>query len=399
MSFVIGQVPVIIIDLDENHNSGLALLAAMQEVDITAEYTTTFPSDLYMYTSAFVCLGIFSDNHVLTASEGQALADYLNGGGSLYMEGGDTWYYDNQTAVHPMFNIQGLSDGGSDLGTILGQSGTFTEGMSFGYAGDNSYIDHISPISPAVTIFANQSPDYNCAVAYDATTYKTIGSSFEFSGLVDGSSPSTKAELINEILNFLEVPIIPVELVSFTANLNEGNVKLSWVTATELNNAGFEVQCKTVGQISNLSNEWENKGFVEGNGTTTETTTYSFNDKIEKPGTYLYRLKQIDYDGTASYSPEIEVDVAGPTKFALYQNYPNPFNPGTTIKFALPEKADLIIAVYNSLGERVAEAFKGELDQGYHEVNFDASNLSSGVYFYRFESKQFVNVKKMLLLK
>jgi len=124
MIFVIGQVPVLIIDLDENHNSGPTLLTAMQEIEVTAEYMTSFPSELFMYTSVFVCLGIFSDNHVLTASEGQALADYLNNDGSLYMEGGDTWYYDNQTSVHPMFNIQGLSDGSSDLSNILGQSGT-----------------------------------------------------------------------------------------------------------------------------------------------------------------------------------------------------------------------------------------------------------------------------------
>ena len=196
MIFVIGQVPVLIIDLDQNHNSGPTLLTAMQEVEVTAEYMTSFPSELFIYTSVFVCLGIFSDNHVLTATQGQALADYLNSVGSLYMEGGDTWYYDDQTAVHPMFNIQSLSDGSGDLSTIIGQLGTFTEGMSFSYAGDNSWIDHISPVTPANTIFANQSPAYNCAVAYDATNYKTIGASFEFGGLVDGSSPSTKAELI-----------------------------------------------------------------------------------------------------------------------------------------------------------------------------------------------------------
>jgi hypothetical protein len=203
--FVIGQVPVLIIDLDENHNSGPTLLTAMQDVEVAAEYMTSFPTELSLYTSVFVCLGIFSDNHVLTTTQGQALADYLNSGGSLYMEGGDTWYYDDQTAVHPMFNIQGLSDGSGDLSTIIGQSGTFTEGMSFSYAGDNSWIDHISPITPANTIFANQSPAYNCAVAYDATNYKTIGASFEFGGLVDGSSPSTKAELISEILDFFDV--------------------------------------------------------------------------------------------------------------------------------------------------------------------------------------------------
>ncbi len=136
---------------------------------------------------------------MLSSSEGQELADYLNNGGNLYMEGGDTWYYDNQTPVHGMFNINGTSDGSSDLGTILGQTGTITEGMSFNYSGDNSWIDHIEPISPAEMIFENQSPNYGTAVAYDEGSYRTIGASHEFGGLDDGSSPSTKEELMSTL--------------------------------------------------------------------------------------------------------------------------------------------------------------------------------------------------------
>ncbi len=202
MNFVIGQIPVVIIDMDGNTNSGSAMQAAIEANGLSAEYTTSFPASLDIYSSIFVCLGIYSDNHTLSASEGQALADFLNNGGSLYMEGGDTWYYDASTPVHPMFNINPESDGSSDLSTILGQSGTFTEGMSFNYNGDNSWIDHISPISPAVLIFENQNPSYGTAVAFDEGSYKTIGASHEFGGLTDGSSPSTKEELMAEYLNF-----------------------------------------------------------------------------------------------------------------------------------------------------------------------------------------------------
>jgi hypothetical protein len=83
----------------------------------------------------------------------------------------------------------------------------------------------------------------------------------------------------------------------------------------------------------------------------------------------------------------------------LYQNYPNPFNPSTTIKFALPEKTNVGLSVYNSLGQKVADVFRGELDEGYHEIEFRASNLSSGIYFYRLESGKFVSVKKMIIIK
>jgi len=199
---VIGQIPVLILDLDPNNSSGSEMEAALQTMDVACEVLTSFPDDLNLYTSVFCCLGIYSSNHVLSSTEGQDLSAYLNNGGNLYMEGGDTWYYDSQTAVHSMFNINGTSDGSGDLGTVVGQSGEFTEGMSFNYSGENNWIDHIDPVSPAVNIFNNQSPNYGTGIAYDAGTYKTIGASHEFGGLDDGSSPSTKAELMAKYIEF-----------------------------------------------------------------------------------------------------------------------------------------------------------------------------------------------------
>ena len=199
---------------------------------------------------------------------------------------------------------------------------------------------------------------------------------------------------------------IPVEFISFTAENNLDEVTLSWETASETNNNGFEVQRSQMSNVKGQS-EWKSISFIEGKGTTTERTNYSFKDQISETGIYFYRLKQIDFDGTFSYSSEIEIEVSGPTEFALYQNYPNPFNPSTTIKFALPERTDLELSVYNSLGEKVADVFKGELGEGYHEIVFNINagnsgnvrNLSSGIYFYRLESKDFVSVKKMIVIK
>lgn len=202
MDFMIGQIPVLVVDLDENHNSGSHMHTAIQANGISSEITTQFPQEPELYTSIFVCLGIYNNNYVLSPAEGQALSEYLNNGGMLYMEGGDTWYYDNQTAVHPMFNINATNDGSSDLGTIMGQTDAFTEGMSFNYSGENNWIDHIEPISPAFKIFQNQSPAYGTGIACDAGAYKTIGCSHEFGGLDDGSSPSTKEELMHEYLGF-----------------------------------------------------------------------------------------------------------------------------------------------------------------------------------------------------
>ena len=200
----VGRIPVLIIDLDiAPQNSGPTMKSTIQALGIDVEYTQDWPDELKIYSNIFVCLGIYSNNHILSENEGQDLADYLEAGGHLYMEGGDTWSYDEVTAVHPMFKITGISDGNSDLDIVNGQTGTFTEGMSYSYGGENNYIDHIMAISPAFNIFENNSPAYYTAVAYDASDYKTIGSAFEFGGLANGTN--TKQELMFEYLNFFGI--------------------------------------------------------------------------------------------------------------------------------------------------------------------------------------------------
>jgi hypothetical protein len=176
------------------------MAAAFDVLGVSYEEATTMPDDLNLYSSIFLCLGIFSNNTVLSSVDGQKLATYLNEGGTLYMEGGDTWAYDNQTVVHEMFGIYGLVDGSDDLGTINGVGGTFTEGISFGYNGDNSWIDHLEAIGSGELIFNNQLPAYGCAVANDAGNYKTIGVSFEFGGLAN--TDAERNELMDKFLTF-----------------------------------------------------------------------------------------------------------------------------------------------------------------------------------------------------
>lgn len=216
---VIGQIPVVIIDLDGNANSGPVIQQTLDDMGISADYVTSIPDELTLYSSAFVCLGIYSSNHVLSSTEGQQLADFLNAGGMLYMEGGDTWYYDDPTAVHEMFNITATSDGDGDLGTINGVAGTFTEGMTFTYGGDNNWIDHLTASGDAQVILENQSPGYGTAVAYDGGTYKTIGASHELGGLSTGDA--TLEEILTEYLSYFEVITTGV-----TANFSGDNTEV-----------------------------------------------------------------------------------------------------------------------------------------------------------------------------
>jgi hypothetical protein len=192
--------------------------------------------------------------------------------------------------------------------------------------------------------------------------------------------------------------IVPVELTSFTASALNGAVNLNWSTATETNNAGFEVQRKVGG------GEFASVAFVEGKGTTTQIQSYTFTDNGLSNGTYTYRLKQVDLDGTFEYSSEVEADVSTPSVFTLNQNYPNPFNPSTAINFSLAVDSKVSLKVFDVLGQEVANLVNTNIAAGSHTVNFDASSLNSGVYFYQIEANgidgtNFSSVKKMMLTK
>jgi len=173
---------------------------------------------------------------------------------------------------------------------------------------------------------------------------------------------------------------LPVELVSFSANVNNSRVELRWITASETNNMGFDVERKSE------TGTFQKIGFVEGNGTSNHFNTYSFTDFVSNPGTYYYRLKQIDFDGTFKYSNEILAEVETvPLTFNLEQNYPNPFNPSTTISFTLPEDGFINLTVYNSLGEEVTQLMNEFKKSGRYQVTFNALNISSGLYIYRLD--------------
>lgn len=191
---------------------------------------------------------------------------------------------------------------------------------------------------------------------------------------------------------------LPVELITFSASMSNGNVELNWETATEINNYGFEVERQILNQVKN--NKWEMVGFVEGHGNSNSPKFYSYTDKkIEASGNYNYRLKQIDIDGTFEYSDVVEANLGAPESFELDQNYPNPFNPLTSIRFNLPMDSNVKLTVFNVLGQEVAELINENITAGYHSVNFDGSSLNSGIYFYQLETNNFTQIRKMMLVK
>jgi hypothetical protein len=186
---------------------------------------------------------------------------------------------------------------------------------------------------------------------------------------------------------------LPVELSSFTAKLVDGNVQLHWITKTEVNNFGFDIERKI------NEKEWVKIGFVEGHGNSNSPKSYTFIDKSATGGSkFKYRLKQIDTDGEYKYSESVELEII-PEKFAVYQNYPNPFNPSTTLKYSITDQSKVILKVYDILGKEIETLINEEKPTGTYELNWNAANLPSGVYFYQLKAGSFVETKKMILMK
>ena len=202
---------------------------------------------------------------------------------------------------------------------------------------------------------------------------------------------------------------VPVELVEFKATSQENNIKLEWQTATELNNFGFDIERQMTNDpmtndgdshSSMVNGQWTKIGFVKGNGTTTDTKSYSFTDNTVINGNkYKYRLKQIDQNGSYKYSSETEVTAnLVPTSYSLSQNYPNPFNPSTTINFVIPKSSFVNLKVFDILGNEVATLVDENKDAGKYKIVYDAQNLASGIYIYKLVADGYISTKKMILL-
>ncbi|MBN1634592.1 MAG: S8 family serine peptidase [Ignavibacteria bacterium] len=267
---------------------------------------------------------------------------------------------------------------------------------SYNFSG--TYAENFSIINtPPASIAINDSGLFKIMLTniFDDNKKKEPADAFENAVLnINNNDPS---KFVFRVSLQSDSPL-PVVLESFTSSVAANNVKLNWITASEENNSGFEIQ-KTEYR-SQETEVWNKVGFVKGNGSKNSATNYSFEEKNLQTGKYKYRLKQIDYNGNYKYFELAGVvEVGVPAKFDLSQNYPNPFNPVTKINFALPQSGLVSLKIYDVLGKEIAVVINEMKDAGYYTVSFDASGLSSGVYFYRLSSNGFSSVKRMVVLK
>ena len=264
--------------------------------------------------------------------------------------------------------------------------------------GKNKYTQNVSPPLTQHFIYWNDGSDkwYIAPTETPSNPYCTAPSDLdELVPPTNGWSSVGKAPNPAPTVN--DTPL-PVELVSFSAQVVGEVVNLKWRTETEVNNYGFDIERVVNPRVN--QKEWATIGFIEGHGNSNSPKDYSFVDSdLSGANIIYYRLKQIDNDGKYEYSHEVEISFISPNKYSLGQNYPNPFNPSTKIHYKIAQNEFVNLSVYNLLGKEVVVLVNEIQSQGTYSVVFAADNLPGGVYFYKLETQNFVQTSKMLLLK
>ena len=302
---------------------------------------------------------------------------------------------------------------GDYFGTSVSISGDYAVVGAFSEDHDVSGANYLNGSGSAYIFHYNSSSAIweheQKIISSDRATSDNFGFSVSIDGvnIISGAYKKTESTLTNAGATYIfnNSSILPIELTSFNAEIVEGSIKLTWQTATEVNNYGFEIE-RCVAQISNLCNNFEKIGLVEGHGNSNSPKNYTFTDLASLSGKVQYRLKQVDLDGKYEYSNEITIDLEEiVTEYKLAQNYPNPFNPSTTIKYSIPivettrRVVSTTLKIYDILGNEVATLVNEQKPMGNYEVKFNASNLSSGIYFYQLKAGNFVETKKLMLMK
>ena len=360
-----------------------ALITASRADDLTKTFTQQSSGNLYLSCQVNVTGE--------TGAGAYFLAFTVNGTSTSYT--GRLWVRISGTSVN--FGLSKSSEAATYSSTTFSLNTTYLLVLKYAYI-DGATNDPVSlfvftdpnlpatePVTPEISLTGTGITDNNLGAVLLR----------QASGL-----PDLTVDGIRIATSWSEAPL-PVELTSFSASVIGSTVKLSWQTATEINNFGFEILRQGHTSTALSVTGWERLGFVNGNGNSNSPKNYSFVDDNVTAGTYSYRLKQIDNDGQFEYSKTIEVDLGTPKKFELSQNYPNPFNPSTTINYNLPEAANVKLIIYNILGQEIKTLVKEFKEAGVHTVNFNASELNSGLYIYKIEAGSFTQTRKMTLIK
>ena len=339
-------------------------------------------------------------NAIISNLKGDLFAATDNGGIFRTTNDGDNWTQINNGltyhTVHALaLNSQGYVFAGTQFGVFLS-----TNNGDNWIEADNG-ITGINVLSLAVNrngfIYAGTEGN----VAFNSTDNGNSWVKIS-GGLIDKTIPKLvinssgiiyAGSTTGGLYRSINTTVVPVELSSFEIKGENGSVNLTWKTASELNNRGFDIERKdNFGDFKAIA-------FIDGCGTSTKLKQYTYIDKNLPDGKYSYRLKQLDFNGAFKFSEAEEIEINAVKSFSLSQNSPNPFNPSTVITYSLPEPGNVTLKIYDILGKEITTLVSGNIPAGQHTVHFNAGELRSGTYFYTIRAGKFVETKKLLLLK
>ncbi len=257
------------------------------------------------------------------------------------------------------------------------------------------------------TAFATQTPNISNRLRplyMSNLTNSTLYNSFSYYVTTSLINSTTADPVKSTFYEDNSNPTLPVELSSFTSVVKQRDVELKWNTATEVGVSHFEIERSSGSSWTTVANN------IKATGGSNAPQSYNFTDRKLNAGTYTYRLKMVDNDGSFQYSKQtVEGIITSPKTFELSQNYPNPFNPSTKIDYQVPADAKVSLELYSVTGQKVATLVNEEKTAGYYSYSFSANSVSaglaSGLYIYRVVAQstgtgeKFVAVKKMILLK
>jgi hypothetical protein len=311
----------------------------------------------------------------MSIDEGAAFFDVdKNGVGSVVLE----WDGDNDSKTYSETGLDGV-----DL-TVDAQ-GVAQLGIRFEVFAEASYhvqlvVNTDENYASSKTVSGNGSSvimipwlDFEAAGSSGGADFSNVGAiTMTFLGSDDFA--------IGVVDTYPDDNVLPVELVSFDAVTSGSRVNLSWSVASESDNAGFYVEHRSEA----LSKDWEEIGYVASQGNTNNGASYLFATSFDLAGRHEFRLRQVDLDGTFSYSPVVEASVDVPGSFVLGQAYPNPFNPTTSFFLSLAARQNVEVAVFDLLGREVLTVHRGFLEGNRsHVFTVDGSSLTTGVYVVR----------------
>lgn len=233
--------------------------------------------------------------------------------------------------------------------------------------------------------FAASNNNYWADVLFTPAAY-----SFNFTSITDAGACALAGSPLQQLNVFSpNCGNLPVTLMRLSATSNQKDITVSWSTAAEIDNDGFEVQRSSNGRV------WEGITYVKGKGNSNIISNYSYVDKGLFPQTYYYRLKQVDIDTKYKYSAVVTASINGKAETVLGQNYPNPFNGETLIPYTLGRKSKVNLTVFDLNGRAMKVLVNGSQDAGSHNQYFYSNQLPAGVYYYRLTTDEGTSVKKL----